>query len=330
MTKPTTEYTPRPETLSHLPAISGNTVNGLGEAEVRRASPFFWHPADRQTHGDMQAYTSRQLRPKSGEDFSFRNPEVDRGPKPGPVAAEKAPGDAAYWTARLKMFALENHADDVTITPMRDLYVYEGYSIADPTLIILAVQHRYEDLSKAPATDDEIAPYRDVQRQYARGARAANWLTQFIREQGYNASSWPGPMADALNMIPAAIESGMGELGKHGSMIHRRFGAGFRLAAVSTDMPLLSDARDVFGADDFCLNCQVCSNACPPGAIADAKQMVRGEERWYVDFDKCIPYFAENFGCAICIAVCPWTRPGIADRLVVKMAARSARKQAAE
>ena len=326
----TGDYTPRPETLAPLPEISGNKVNGLGETEVRRPTPFFWHPPERQTHGAMQAYTMRQLRPKNGEDFSFRNPAVDRGPKPGPVAPEKQPGDAAYWTARVKAFGVEQGGDEVAITPMRDLYVYEGYSINEPNLILIAVQHRYEDLSKAPSNDEDITAYRDVQRQYARGARAAHWLTNFIRDAGYNASPWPGPMADALNMIPAAIAAGLGELGKHGSMIHRRFGAGFRLAAVSTDMPLHFDSQDVFGADDFCLNCQVCSNACPPGAIGDAKQMVRGEERWYVDFDKCIPYFAENYSCAVCIAVCPWTRPGIADRLVTKMAARNARKQAAE
>ncbi len=51
---------------------------------------------------------------------------------------------------------------------------------------------------------------------------------------------------------------------------------------------------------------------------------MRGVEKWYVDFDKCIPYFDETLGCSICIAVCPWSRPGIAEGLVVKMARRRA------
>ena len=38
--------------------------------------------------------------------------------------------------------------------------------------------------------------------------------------------------------------------------------------------------------------------------------MVRGENKWYVDFDKCIPYFVKTYGCAICIEVCPWSEPG--------------------
>ena len=169
----------------------------------------------------------------------------------------------------------------------------------------------------------------EVGRQYTRAARSANSLRNFIREQGWPAESFPGPRADALLMIPAAIAAGLGELGKHGSIINRTHGASFRLAAVSTDMPLLADEPDVFGADDFCHNCRLCTDACPPDAIAEQKQLVRGDEKWYVDFDRCIPYFAETKGCAICIARCPWSRPGVADNLLVKMAQRRERRAAA-
>ncbi|MBI1830913.1 MAG: 4Fe-4S dicluster domain-containing protein, partial [Planctomycetes bacterium] len=131
-----------------------------------------------------------------------------------------------------------------------------------------------------------------------------------------------GPMAAALNMIPAALAAGFGELGKHGSIINRTLGSNFRLAGVSTNLPLILDRPDVFGADDFCTHCQVCSEACPPNAIFDTKQLVRGESKWYVDFDKCIPYFGERLGCALCMVVCPWSRPGIADNLIAKFARR--------
>ncbi len=77
--------------------------------------------------------------------------------------------------------------------------------------------------------------------------------------------------------------------------------------------------------DDFCERCQVSANACPPEAILPDKQTVRGETKWYVDFDKCIPFFNENFGCAICIAVCPWSIPGRGPRIVQQLARRAAR-----
>ena len=40
-------------------------------------------------------------------------------------------------------------------------------------------------------------------------------LGNWIRSQGYNARAFPGPSADAL-LIPAAVASGLGELGEHG------------------------------------------------------------------------------------------------------------------
>jgi epoxyqueuosine reductase len=113
-------------------------------------------------------------------------------------------------------------------------------------------------------------------------------------------------------------------LGKHGSIINRQYGSSFRLAALTTDLPLEVDQPDVFGADDFCVNCQVCADACPPDAIFRAKQMVRGETKWFVDFDKCIPYFNETYGCGICIAVCPWSVPGRAPKLAAKWTERRA------
>ena len=117
-------------------------------------------------------------------------------------------------------------------------------------------------------------------------------------------------------MIPAALAAGFGELGKHGSIINPQLGSSFRLACVLTDLPLAEDRPVDFGADDFCQSCRVCEDACPPAAIGDAKQLVRGESKWYVDFDACMPYFAVTHGCGICLAVCPWSRPGIAPRLL--------------
>ena len=70
-----------------------------------------------------------------------------------------------------------------------------------------------------------------------------------------------------------------------------------------TDLPLVADAPVSFGVDDFCMSCKLCEKACPPDAIEPAKQWVRGEEKWYVDFEKCVPYFNETYGCGICIAV---------------------------
>jgi epoxyqueuosine reductase QueG len=63
----------------------------------------------------------------------------------------------------------------------------------------------------------------------------------------------------------------------------------------------------------------------PAAGLVEYQAMGAWGRKWYVDFDKCLPFFNENKGCGICIAVCPWSRPGVADTLVQKMARRRAR-----
>ena len=337
-----------PETaLAPMPEISGNTVNGLNETEPRPASPFFWHESQYHDFGEMQKYTlgimyalddaaeiceafriNENFDPALG-DVAQNRQFIHRGPEPIEVAAEVVDRPAEEWTSLVKEFALANHADVVGIAKIREEWVYEGFSIEqyEKNVIVVGVAHDYDEIKEAPSLPGNNRGIVEVGKQYTRAAMAAAELNNFIRSQGYNTGCYPGPTAQALMMTPAAIEAGLGELGKHGSLINRTLGASFRLSAVTTDMPLHFDQPDVFGADDFCLRCQVCREACPPDAIYDEKQWVRGTKKWYVDFDKCIPYFAEARGCAICIAVCPWSLPGVADNLVVKMARRRDKKK---
>jgi epoxyqueuosine reductase len=81
---------------------------------------------------------------------------------------------------------------------------------------------------------------------------SANW----IRSQVYHVDPYPGPMAGTLLLIPPVISAGLGELGKHGSLISPRFGAGVRLAGVTTDLPLVP-ARPIQGSDaPLCTRCK--------------------------------------------------------------------------
>lgn len=313
-------YTPSPELLAALPEASGNVINGLGERTPRRASPMFWHPADQHPFGAVQAIAGASCRvtQEARDAFAaaYQHPPLE------PIDPAPADRSAEEWTALARDFALANEADLFGATSIKDHYIVEGYAIDEPNVIVLGVAHDWELLRQVPSTPENGTGIAEVGRQYARGTRSSFALANWIRRQGYSAQAFPGPRAAALLLIPAAIDAGLGELGKHGSLINRLYGSNLRLAGVTTDMPLTLMERDVFGAEDFCTNCRVCSDACPPDAINDTKQWVRGVKRWYVDFDKCIPFFADNAGCGACIAMCPWARPGVAENLLVKMARR--------
>ena len=312
-------FSPKAETLALL-KVSGNPINGLGETSERSPSPFFWHPPTLHPYADLQIAAREQMSKCPGYVAAFSKAHAHQ--ELVPVATVRTEASPEKLTRAVSEFALSHEADDIGITPMDPLYVFEGYSIEEPTVIVLALAHNYERLKQVPSDEANGEGICDVGDQYARGTRSSFALANWIRSQGYNARAFPGPMADALLLIPAAVASGLGELGKHGSLISRQFGAGVRLAAVATDMPLMTASAQPFGADEFCKNCQVCTRACPPGAISEQKQMVRGVERWYVDFDKCIPAFTELSGCAICIADCPWTRPSARPKLLATMARR--------
>lgn len=326
-------WEPPAEALEAMGPESGKAYNGYGSDELRPPKPFFWHEASMHPWGDMQAYTFFKFyeQDHSAEiyDAFSMSPDtpgvfMQRGPLPVPKAPTKVEKTPEEWSEDLKAFALANHADDFGVAALDPNWVFEGYEIEYPNIISIAVQHDYEEIKEAPSLPGNARAAIELGVQYTRAALAADTLRNYILEQGYDAEAYEGPMGGSLLMIPAAIAGGLGELGKHHSMIHPKFGSSFRLAAVGTNMPLALNTPADFGADEFCMSCQICTDNCPPAAISDEKHMVRGVEKFYVDFDKCMPYFAEARACTICLAVCPWSRPGVADGLIKKMARRRA------
>jgi hypothetical protein len=155
----------------------------------------------------------------------------------GPMAGtrqEASPGD---WTKALKAEALSGHSDQVAVTNFRSEWVYDDSEADYPWMVIIAVAMDYEPVAQAPS----IATSVEVMTQYGRGTQAASDVASWIRAQGYDAIAHCGPSSGPFLLVPAAIESGMGELGKHGSVINSTYGAWFRLAGVATDMPLVAD-----------------------------------------------------------------------------------------
>ena len=323
--KPKVEFHPDPEQLALMPDRSGNDINGQGETEFRRPTRVYWHNPKDIPHGRIQKWMVDRF--NRVEDFKTVYAEGDRGPlKLDPVAGNQQQDSADNRVVHVRDFALQHEADLVGIAAMNPDWSYDdvGPDIS-PWIIILGVEMDHARLAQAPSSDTDTASAHEVSVQYNRGARAAAHLANWIRGQGYYSESHAGPWAGPMTLTPAALACGFGELGKHGNIINGEYGSSFRISAVVTDMPLVADEIDEFGADGFCTRCQVCINACPVDAITNDKQMVRGFEKWYVDFDKCIPYFNETHGCGVCIAVCPWSRPGAAPRLAAKIARRKKR-----
>lgn len=317
-------FIPNSEMVVRLPTVTGNTINGLGETEQRRPKLVFWAPnPDDIAFGEVQKwfYMCQPDSPEMSTERAKRQVVLDAAlPDLNPLALEQSP---SAWTSSLDQFVDAGDCEMVGATEMKQEWVFEGQETTFKTVIMVGVHHDYEELKHAP----EFRAGIEVVRQYGRAAAAAKKITAWLMDQGWDAEAVTGPMAGKLVMIPPALECGFGELGKHGSLINPEFGSSFRLSAVLTNAPFASTKKRDFGIDEFCSKCRICEDACPPIAIEPDKKTVRGDERWYVDFDKCIPYFAENSGCAICIVECPWSRPGVGIDLAQKLARRSARNE---
>ncbi len=309
--------------MALAPPVSGNAINGLGETQLRPPRVVYWaNDPDQIPHGAMQRWFY-QVDPANPHLAQARAERAQRLAAPLPERqGEPVQRNAQDWTDALAAFAADADFELWGVAAMCAEWVYQGEAVPQSRILMIGVAHDYAAISTAPAATAGA----EVVRQYGRAAAGAKALAGWLRLQGWEAQPLTGPMTSAVAMIPAALACGFGELGKHGSIIHPQYGASFRLSAVLTDVPFEPTPPRSHGIDDFCTRCRVCEDACPPQAIAPHKQRVRGTLKWYVDFDRCLPYFNQTHGCAICIATCPFSRPGVGPNLVAKLARRVQRR----
>ena len=137
---------------------------------------------------------------------------------------------------------------------------------------------------------------------------------QWLRNLGYRAVP---SLNDTALAIPLAIQAGLGEYGRHGLVITPEFGPRVRFGKIFTDAPLHHDSPVRFGVTEFCESCRRCTEACPPGAIADGpptsvklnRSTIGGVRKWTTDGERCFSYWAQIVSdCMICVRVCPYNK----------------------
>lgn len=224
----------------------------------------------------------------------------------GPVNPDRTPADdPAAVTQALKEKAMEFGADIVGVTRLQPRFIDQGDELDFPWIIAIGIHEDYGEVLKGP---DAVG--NEAQRAYYGCAAVATSLGAHIRDLGYRALAHHNGGSE-IQAIPTLYEAGFGELGKHGSLINRRFGANFRPSFVTTDIPLVSDQPHVFGVQDTCENCHLCFNNCPGDAIPSDHIVTEGIKRWLTDVEKCYPYSRMRAEyCHICVDVCPYVASG--------------------
>ena len=227
----------------------------------------------------------------------------------GPVSTPPAPVDIGEATAEIKEVARRIGADDVGIARLTPVMIRNDFDLPHDTVICMIVAEDYAEALKGPRATEEEAT-----SAYVRCAEIATELAAYIRSRGYPAVAHHNGACD-VQAIPAMIAAGLGEIGKHGSLVHPTFGASHRPGIVTTTMPLAVDAPDVFGVQDTCLHCNLCSNNCPADAIPRSEfVLTEGIRRWVTDVEKCYVFSRlRPEYCHICVDVCPYIHKANGD-----------------
>jgi len=179
------------------------------------------------------------------------------------------------------------------------------------SVIVIALEMDYAAIACSPSEIEGAATGLGYSRMSEVGFSTAT----FIQALGYHALACGN---DVSLSIPYGVAAGLGELGRNGMLVTREFGPRIRLVKVFTELELNTDPPQTFGVADFCRHCGRCAEACPSGAVPTGEKTLVGPtisnnpgvEKWYIDPEKCIQFWAENGSdCTSCITACPYNKP---------------------
>ena len=172
--------------------------------------------------------------------------------------------------------------------------------------IVLGMEMDFAAIDAAPGPEAGL----EATRIYAELGVATNQLADFIRSRGYRAIACH-PLGGPILYPAMAVRAGLGQMGRSGLLITKKYGPRQRLSLIATDaFPLPETAPPKLGIPEFCDKCRQCVSACPVGAVLKEPVEKGNGITTRIDQDKCIGYFYETEGCSICLKVCPFHQKG--------------------
>lgn len=238
-------------------------------------------------------------------------------------------------TRKVKGFARQVGADLVGIAELSDLWVYshrgeifhENWEdwgreihVPHPFAIVLAMEMDFETVGSAPHTPTLV----ESMNNYSKGAFLSSQVAAFVANLGYSATASHFRHYE-LVLPPLAVDAGLGEVGRLGYLMTKEFGPRVRLAAVTTDLPLVPDHPVDIGVKDFCRICKKCAVCCPSQSIPLGDPWeVNGSIRWKLNEETCFAYWGKiGTDCNICMRVCPWSHARtLPHQLIVELVSR--------
>lgn len=251
-------------------------------------------------------------------DASFTLTETMHPMVDGQPAEERHEMPPEEMTAYIKGLAKFYGAKEVGITELKPYHVYthvgrgpekwgKPLQVEHKYAIAFTVEMDHEMTMTAPAASISM----ETAKQYVEVGVVAVQLADVIRRLGYPARAHMESNYQVICPL-VARDAGLGEIGRITLLMTPDLGPRVRIAVVTTDLPLVTDAyRPDPAVIDFCNICQKCADTCPSRAIPLGERTEKdGARRWLLDPDKCFRYWnIAGTDCGICMAVCPYSHP---------------------
>jgi ferredoxin len=257
-------------------------------------------------------------------DAVFSHLKQTRSAAWGEPSAEKQTINKEKLAQVVQEIARYYGAVDVGITSLKPyhLYTHAGRHVENwgekiqnnhCTAIVIIVAMDVDMIKSAPA----LPVVMESSRQYVEAAKIANIIAAYIRYFGYAARAHIDGNYQ-LMCVPAALDAGLGTLGRIGLLMHPVYGPCMRISAVTTELELPpttntknSHTWNLRTINHFCDICKKCADNCPTQSICKGEEpSSRGFRHWSITQETCYSYWKTiGTDCGFCIRVCPYTKP---------------------
>ncbi len=185
--------------------------------------------------------------------------------------------------------------------------IFQHKGIPHEYAVVITVEMDQANIATAPS----FVAMREVAKGYGNLARIGNQLAGFMRQNGF--AAYPGTALGGLTDYTHLAEvAGLGAIGYHGLLITPNEGARLRINTIYTNitnLPIQTENEHLW-VRDFCAMCKKCIRGCPVQAIYEQPRPRGDGGMQCIDHAACRDYFNQNYGCAVCLAKCPFSEMG--------------------
>lgn len=208
---------------------------------------------------------------------------------------------------KLERIARTAGAKDIRYVTVPRNAIFQQKGIPHEYAIIFTVEMDQENMSTAPG----FVAFREVAKGYKNLAVIGNKLARYMRKHGF--AAYPGTALGGITDYTHLGElAGLGAIGYHGMLITAGEGTRLRINTIYTNitnLPMQTENEHLW-VRDFCAMCKKCVRECPAEAIFQQPKPRGDAGMQCIDHAGCRDYFNQNFGCAICLARCPFSTAG--------------------